>query len=33
MDHPRELHGRLRRFVERVADESPRLADQATIRA
>lgn len=32
IDHPRELHGRLRRFVERVAQEGRRLSEP-TVRA
>ena len=33
MDHPRELHGRLRRFVERVAHERPRSLAPTVVRA
>lgn len=33
IDHPRELHGRLRRFVERVSQDRPRVSEAPVVRA
>lgn len=33
MDHPRELHSRLRRFVERVSQGRPRVSEPTVVRA